>query len=75
MDDTMDSSARSATAGHVFCTVCSGPRTKRDEQGLAWSSHHVGGSVSWVCGPCTRAHIFEIETGQPLTPLDLRQTA
>ncbi|MCE0767943.1 hypothetical protein LWC35_34350 [Pseudonocardia kujensis] len=57
------------------CTLCAGPRTANDVRGLAWSSHHVDGVTSWVCGPCTRAHLFEIETGQPVRPAALPRSA
>jgi hypothetical protein len=57
------------------CTVCHSPRTARDIRGLAWSSHHENGTVSWVCGPCTRANVFEIETGQALAPVPFQKTA
>jgi len=71
----MDEIARSVTAGLTFCTLCSCPRTARDARGLAWSSHHRDGVVDWVCGPCTRASLFEIETAQPLTRPALAQSA
>ncbi|MCF7549212.1 hypothetical protein [Pseudonocardia sp. WMMC193] len=57
------------------CAVCHGPRTARDVRGLAWSSHHTVAGISWVCGPCTRASLFEIETGLPLAPAPLQKSA
>ncbi|GAA4555955.1 hypothetical protein [Pseudonocardia xishanensis] len=71
----MDEIARSVTAAPVFCTLCAAPRTAHDARGLAWSSHHDGGVISWACGPCTRAALFEIETGLPLVASPLQQTA
>jgi hypothetical protein len=72
----MDEIARSVTARTVsHCALCSAPRTARDVRGLEWSSHHANGVVSWVCGPCTREHLFEIETGLPLVSTELSKSA
>jgi hypothetical protein len=71
----MDDIARSATARHSSCLLCCSPRTAGDVRGLAWSSHHENGVISWVCAPCTRLSLFEIETGQPLVSTSLPQTA
>jgi hypothetical protein len=67
MDNTADI-ARPATARPSSCTLCSTHRTPADIRGLAWSSHHVGGAVRWVCGPCTRTYVFEFETNLPVLP-------
>ncbi|ALE73206.1 hypothetical protein Ae168Ps1_0954 [Pseudonocardia sp. Ae168_Ps1] len=45
------------------CPLCSRPRTTADARGLAWSSHHGPHGVVFVCGPCTRTHLFDLETG------------
>ncbi|MCW0212854.1 MAG: hypothetical protein OJJ54_05815 [Pseudonocardia sp.] len=51
----------------AYCPSCARIRTVADARGLEWSSHHSpGGTVSWLCGPCTRDSVFEIETGQAL---------
>jgi Zn-finger protein len=71
MDDSTSVTARPLHS----CTLCACPRTPGDVRGLAWSSHHVDGVISWVCGPCTRAHLFEIETGQAIRPASLARSA
>ena len=64
----MDAIARHATARPTLCALCSCRWTGGDARSLTWSSHHSDGVVRWVCGPCTRAQLFEIETGLPLAP-------
>ncbi|GAA1833419.1 hypothetical protein GCM10009836_09450 [Pseudonocardia ailaonensis] len=71
----MDDIARSAGARPSHCTLCSTPRTTGDARGLAWSSHHTDGVVSWVCGPCTRLYVFEFETNLPVLPARLPVSA
>lgn len=58
------------------CRVCGRPRTVLDIRGLDWTSEHApDGTVSWVCAPCTRANLFEIETGLPLSAARLPASA
>lgn len=45
------------------CPLCSRPRTREDVAGLSWSSHHGPDGVVWVCGPCTRTHLVDLECG------------
>jgi hypothetical protein len=52
----------------AHCPSCARPRTAADARGLEWSTHHgPDGTVSWLCGPCTRNALFEIETGEVVT--------
>ncbi|RZT86170.1 hypothetical protein EV383_3059 [Pseudonocardia sediminis] len=57
------------------CPLCGRPHTPADARGLGWSSEHTPTGVVWICGPCTRVHLVEIETGLPVRPLDLRAVA
>ena len=45
------------------CTLCSRPRTPADARGPDWSSHHGPAGVVYVCGPCTRTHLLDLECG------------
>lgn len=45
------------------CPLCSRPRTRADVIGLTWSGHRGPRGTVWVCGPCTRVHLTEIECG------------
>ncbi|ANY09523.1 hypothetical protein [Pseudonocardia sp. HH130630-07] len=45
------------------CPLCSRPRTPADARGLAWSSHHGPSGVGYVCGPCTRSGLADLECG------------
>ncbi|MEU6699361.1 hypothetical protein [Pseudonocardia sp. NPDC046786] len=45
------------------CPLCTRPRTAADIHGLEWSSHHGPGGVVFVCGPCTRARLVDLECG------------
>ncbi|BBG01902.1 MULTISPECIES: hypothetical protein [Pseudonocardia] len=56
------------------CPLCTRPRTAADIHGLAWSSHHGPGGVVFVCGPCTRAHLVDLECGL-IDPADARTPA
>jgi hypothetical protein len=47
------------------CPGCGRVRTESDARGVAWSSQHSAGTVTFVCPDCTRAEIAEIEAGLP----------
>ena len=48
----------------LCCPLCALVRMTADAQGLAWSSQHeLDGSVTWICGTCTRAQLWRIEAG------------
>jgi hypothetical protein len=49
------------------CMICELGRTVADVRGVAWTSEHgPDGTVRWICPPCTRDQLFQIETGLPL---------
>jgi hypothetical protein len=51
------------------CPGCGRVRAEVDARGVAWSSAHAAdGSVTYVCPPCTRAEISQIEAGLPSLP-------
>ena len=51
------------TARRETCPLCNRPRTAADIAGLEWSSEHAAdGTVTWICGPCTRSELQLIET-------------
>ncbi|TCK22717.1 hypothetical protein [Pseudonocardia endophytica] len=45
------------------CPHCGRPRTADDARGLDWSSTHTPDGVGFLCGPCTRDRLTEIECG------------
>ncbi|MFG1634665.1 hypothetical protein [Pseudonocardia alni] len=45
------------------CPLCSRPRTPADVRGLAWSSHDGPTGTVYVCGPCTRVQLVDLECG------------
>lgn len=59
----------------MSCPLCGRPHTPADARGLAWSSRHTPGGVTWTCGPCTRTYLLEIESGLPVEQMDLPASA
>lgn len=45
------------------CPLCALPRTAAAAAGVEWSSQHEpNGTMTWICGTCTRAQLWRIET-------------
>jgi hypothetical protein len=58
---------RAAGAGGP-CPLCARPRSADDARGVAWSSRHgFDGTVTWICGRCTRAELWRVESTLPVT--------
>ncbi|MEQ3549814.1 hypothetical protein WIS52_04980 [Pseudonocardia nematodicida] len=53
------------------CPLCSRPRTPAAVRGQEWSGHHGPDGTVWVCGPCTRTHLTDLECGllDPVRPV------
>jgi hypothetical protein len=54
------------------CQLCARTRTRTDAAGLCWSSQHDhdpegNSTITWTCPTCTRAQLWLIEAGLPIT--------
>ena len=59
----MDASPPPTTPHGPLCPGCGRLRSDDDARGIAWSSRHELGAVSFVCPACTRAELQAIEAG------------